>query len=202
VEAGKDQVTVDGRPVEPASGHRYLALNKPLGVLVTSSDPEHRPTVFELLDEETGSGRLFAVGRLDAATTGLLLLTDDGELAHRLAHPRHKVAKEYLATIAGTPSERDLRALRLGVELDGRTTQPAEVELEGSAGGVSRLRIVLWEGRNRQVRRMLEAVGHPVRGLCRTAFGPVRLGRLRPGGWRRLRGHELEALRRAAGLSR
>jgi 23S rRNA pseudouridine2605 synthase len=155
--------------------------------------------VFDLVDDE-GSGRLFAVGRLDAATSGLLLLTDDGELANRLAHPRHKVAKEYLADVRGTVSEKQLGALREGVELDGRPTSAAVVELQGSASGFSRLRVVISEGRYRQVRRMLETVGHPVRQLTRTAFGPIRLGRLRSGGWRRLRPPEVEALRRAAGL--
>jgi 23S rRNA pseudouridine2605 synthase len=199
VEPGSDAVTVNGRRVVPLVPHRYLALNKPEGVLVTASDPEGRPTVFDLVRDE-GPGRLFAVGRLDAATSGLLLLTDDGELANRLSHPRYKVAKEYLAVILGTPSDRELRALQAGVELDGRRTGPAQVEREGGMGGVSRLRVVISEGRYRQVRRMLEAVGHPVRELTRTAFGPIRLGRLRPGGWRRLRTPEVEALRRAAGL--
>jgi len=199
IEPATDAVTVRGRPVEPPPGHRYLALNKPEGALVTARDPRGRPTVFDALADE-GPGRLFSVGRLDAGTTGLLLLTDDGELANRLAHPRHKVPKEYIATVAGTPSEKDLGSLRRGVMLDGRLTAPAVVELEASAGGLSRLRLVISEGRYRQVRRMLEAVGHPVRELTRTAFGPIRLGRLRTGGWRRLRPVEVEALRRAAGL--
>lgn len=199
IEPGSDAVTVNGKRVEPLAPHRYLALNKPEGVLVTASDPEGRPTVFDLVREED-PGRLFTVGRLDAATSGLLLLTDDGELANRLSHPRYKVAKEYLALVLGTLSDRDLRALEAGVELDGRRTAPAQVEREGGMGGVSRLRVVISEGRYRQVRRMLEAVGHPVRELTRTAFGPIRLGRLRPGGWRRLRPAEVEALRQAAGL--
>ena len=201
VEPERDHVTVDGRSVRPPAGHRYLALNKPPGAIVTARDPQGRRTVFDLVGDELEPRRLFAVGRLDVATGGLLLLTDDGELANRLAHPRHKVGKEYVATVGGTPSERDLRALREGIELDGRPTQPAEVELLGSAGGSAQLRIVVREGRYRQVRRMLEAVGHPARELTRTAFGPVRLGRLRAGGWRRLRPAELEALRRAAGLA-
>ena len=199
VDPDRDSVTVHGERVEPQPPHRYLALNKPEGVLVTTRDPRGRRTVFDLVEDEA-QGRLFAVGRLDVGTSGLLLMTDDGELANRLAHPRHKVAKEYLADVRGTPSEKQLSALREGVVLEGRPTQPAEVELQGSAGGFSRLRVVIKEGRYRQVRRMLEAVGHPVRELTRTAFGPIRLGRLRPGGWRRLRPPEVEALRRAAGL--
>jgi 23S rRNA pseudouridine2605 synthase len=199
VEPGVDHVTVDGRRVEPAQGHQYLVLHKPAGVVVTARDPQGRPTVLDLV-REAGAGRLFPVGRLDAGTTGLLLLTDDGELANRLAHPRHKVAKEYVALVAGVPGERDLRALRSGVVLEDGPTLPAEVELLGTARGLSRVRLVIREGRNRQVRRMLEAVGHPVRELTRTGFGPLRLGRLRPGGWRRLRPPELAALRAAAGL--
>jgi len=199
VEPGVDRVTVDGRRVEPRAEPSYVVLHKPAGVVVTARDPEGRPTVLQLV-RGAGAARLFPVGRLDAATTGLLLLTDDGELANRLAHPRHKVPKEYVAVVTGVPSERDLRALRRGVELDDGLTQPAEVALLGGARGLSRLRVVIHEGRNRQVRRMLEAVGHPVRELARTGFGPLRLGRLRPGDWRRLRAPELAALRAAAGL--
>lgn len=197
IEPGADRVTVDDRPVVLPSVRQYLVLNKPGGVLVTARDPQGRPTVFDLVSE-AGGGRLFAVGRLDGATRGLLLLTDDGELANRLAHPRHKVAKEYLAVVRGIPSERDLRALREGVLLNDRPTLPAEAELLNSAKGLSKVRVVIREGRNRQVRRMLETVGHPVQDLTRTGFGPIRLGRLRPGGWRRLRPQEVEALRAAA----
>lgn len=197
-----DRVTIDGAPVEPAAGHAYLALNKPAGFVVTASDPRGRPTIYDLLGEHTGGRRLFYVGRLDAATRGLLLVTDDGELANRLAHPRHKVAKEYEAVVRGVPSEGDLRALRGGIELEDGRTGPAEVELIGSAAGASTLRVVIREGRNRQVRRMLEAVGHEVRGLRRTAFGPIRLGRLKEGSTRRLRDAEVDALRAAAGLPR
>src|SRR5439155_20304281 len=146
-------------------------------------DPARRKTVFDLV-RDSGAPRLFAVGRLDAATTGLLLLTDDGELANRLMHPRYKVPKEYVALVTGVPGERDLRALRQGVELDDGPTLPAEVELVGAVRGLTRVRLVIREGRNRQVRRMLEAVGHPVRELTRTRFGPVSLGRLHEGGWR------------------
>ncbi len=197
VEADTDQVTLHGRLVQPPPRHHYVALNKPPGVVVTASDPQQRATVFDLV-RESGAPRLFAVGRLDVATTGLLLLTDDGELANRLAHPRHKVAKEYVAVVAGMPGERDLRALREGVELEDGRTLPAEADLVGAGRGQARVRLVIREGRNRQVRRMLEAVGHPVRALERTAFGPVRLGRLRAGGWRKLRPQEVEALREAA----
>lgn len=200
VEPGTDRVTIDGRPVEPVTGRVYLALNKPPGFMVTASDPQRRPTIYDLLGEHAGR-RLFAVGRLDYDSTGLLLVTDDGELANRLAHPRYKVLKEYVATVRGVPGERDLRTLREGVDLEDGRTQPAEVELLGSARGTSDVRITIREGRNRQVRRMLETVGHEVRALTRTAFGPIRLGRLKEGGHRKLRPDEVEALRRATGLA-
>ena len=199
VEPDADHVTVRGRPVAPLQRFHYIALNKPARVVVTAGDPERRRTVFDLV-RDTGAPRLFAVGRLDVATTGLLVLTDDGELANRLMHPRYKVPKEYVALVTGMPGERDLRALSQGVELDDGPTQPAEVELLGGVRGLARVRLVIREGRNRQVRRMLEAVGHPVRELTRTAFGPVRLGRLHEGGWRNLRPGELEALREATDM--
>jgi 23S rRNA pseudouridine2605 synthase len=200
VEPGVDDVTVDGRRVEVSRGHRYLVLNKPAGVITTARDPGGRPTILDLVPPEVGARRLFSVGRLDADTTGLLLVTDDGELAHRLAHPSHEVPKEYLALVSGIPGERDLRRLREGVELEDGRTRPAEVSVVGARGSLARVRIVLAEGRNRQVRRMFEAVGHPVKELQRTAFGPLRLGRLRLGGVRRLRPAELGSLRSAAGL--
>jgi 23S rRNA pseudouridine2605 synthase len=199
IEPGRDRVTVDGKPVEPVASYLYLAVNKPAGVVVTARDPQGRSTLFDLLHEH-GDRRLFYVGRLDADTRGLILVTDDGLLANRLAHPRHKVPKEYVAVVRGIPGERDLNQLRHGIDLEDGRTQPAEVQLLGSAAGVSDLRIVIREGRNRQIRRMLAAVGHEVRQLRRTAFGPVRLGRLKEGGYRKLRPDEVSALRRAAGL--
>jgi 23S rRNA pseudouridine2605 synthase len=200
IEPGADRVTVDGEPIVPLTMRHYLALHKPTRVLVTSRDPQGRPTVFDLIGG-AGLPRMFAVGRLDGATSGLLLLTDDGELANRLAHPRHKVPKEYLAVVRGIPGERDLRELREGVLLEDGRTLPAQLELVDSARASSTVRLVISEGRNRQVRRMLEAVGHPVLELTRTAFGPVRLGRLRPAGWRRLRPAEVAALCEAAGAT-
>jgi 23S rRNA pseudouridine2605 synthase len=201
VDPTHDRVTVRGRPVSAPAGHRHLVFNKPAGVLVTARDTASRRTVFDLLAEEATAGRrLFAVGRLDMDTSGLLLLTDDGELANALAHPRHEVAKEYLAVVKGVPGERDLRRLREGVELDDGVTAPARADVVRVApGGFAEVRLVIHEGRNRQVRRMLAAVGHPVRELRRVAFGPVRLGRLRDGGYRVLKGAELDSLRKAAG---
>ncbi|MGH7862139.1 MAG: pseudouridine synthase, partial [Candidatus Dormibacteraceae bacterium] len=190
-----DRVTVQGQLVAPAVGaHHYLVVNKPVGVIVSAGDPGHRRTVFDLIADEPGAPRLFSVGRLDMDSSGLILLTDDGPLAHKLAHPRHKLAKEYLARIVGLPSERELRQLREGVMLEGRPTLPAEVELASSPPGQVWIKLVLREGRNRQIRRMLDQVGHPVKELSRVAFGPIRLGRLKNGAWRRLRPAELSAL--------
>jgi 23S rRNA pseudouridine2605 synthase len=206
VDPERDQVTVDGRPVKPVANHRYVLLNKPLGAITTARDEASRTTVLDVIGEAGAQGhRLFPVGRLDGDSTGLLLLTDDGDLAYRLTHPRYKVPKEYLATVAGVPSEADLNALRRGVKLDDGMTAPADVHVVRSTrpvreGGRTELTVVISEGRNRQVRRMLQAVGHRVVALRRTGFGPLRLGRLRVGGWRVLTGAEVTALRRAAGL--
>ena len=206
IEPDRDTVTVNGRPVRPPARHRYVMLNKPLGVITTASDEAARATVLDVVGPEGKHGhRLFPIGRLDADTTGLLLLTDDGELSYRLTHPRFKVAKEYVALVVGVPAAKDLQALRTGVKLDDGMTAPAEVELlRATAGrrdsGRAEVRIVITEGRNRQVRRMLMAAGHKVQALRRTAFGPLRLGRLKVGGWRVLSAGEIAGLRRAAGL--
>lgn len=206
IDPDRDRVTVDGRQVQPLTSHRYVMLNKPLGAITTARDEAARTTVLEVIGAEGAHGhRLFPVGRLDADSTGLLLLTDDGELAHRLTHPRYKVAKEYEAVVAGLPTTSKLEALRRGVELDDGLTAPAEVErLRATRGdrdsGRAELRIVIREGRHRQVRRMLQAVGHKVIALRRTSFGPLRLGRLKTGGWRVLSIAEVAALLRAAGL--
>lgn len=187
VDPRADAVAVDGVPVPVAPDLVYYLLNKPAGVVSTAADPEGRPTVVELVPD---TPRVFSVGRLDYDTEGLLILTNDGELAHRLAHPSHGVAKEYLAEVEGAVGAGALRRLRDGVELaDGRTA-PATVGQPSP--GV--LRIVIHEGRNRQVRRMCEAVGHPVRRLVRTRIGPVSDQSLRPGSWRVLDRREVQAL--------
>ncbi|MGC8471860.1 MAG: pseudouridine synthase [Acidimicrobiales bacterium] len=187
VDPSADQVAVDGVPVPVAPDLVYYLVNKPSGVVTTASDPEGRPTVLGLVP---ASPRVFPVGRLDFDTEGLIILTNDGALAHRLAHPSHGVAKEYLAEVDGTPEPASLRRLREGVELDDGPSAPAVV------GQVAphALRIVIHEGRNRQVRRMLEAVGHPVRRLVRTRIGPIADPALRPGRWRPLRTDEVRAL--------
>jgi 23S rRNA pseudouridine2605 synthase len=205
IDPEKDHVTVDGRTVKPLTRHRYIVLNKPLGVITTARDESARTTVLDVVGDEGRSGhRLFPVGRLDADTSGLLVLTDDGDLAFRLTHPRYKIPKEYLCVVVGSPSAADLEKLRTGVQLDDGLTKPAEVEVIASTpgsrdSGLTELRVVIREGRHRQVRRMLHAVGHKVHTLRRVGFGPLKLGRLKDGGWRVLGDAEVAALRRAVG---
>ncbi len=217
------RVEVDGRLLAGPEPRVVYALHKPVGVLSTASDPHGRSTVVELLGEER---RLYPVGRLDADSSGLILLTNDGELANRLTHPRYEVPRTYRVRVAGGPvGERALRALRTGVELEDGPTASAQVRrlpaadprVGGGGGsksatnrrsasgesspatqeGGDELELTICEGRNRQVRRMCEAVGHPVLVLQRVAFGPLRLGDLEPGAHRRLGEAELRSLRRA-----
>jgi 23S rRNA pseudouridine2605 synthase len=181
-------VLVDGRPVHTVQTVVY-ALNKPAGVVSTARDPQGRRTVVDLVDADA---RLYPVGRLDADTTGLILLTNDGALAHRLTHPSFEVPRTYRATVRHPPvREPALTALREGVELEDGRTAPAAVRRLAA----DRLELTIHEGRKRQVRRMCEAVGHPVSQLERVAFGPLRLGGLEPGEHRRLRPAEVERLR-------
>jgi 23S rRNA pseudouridine2605 synthase len=194
VKTDRDRIEVDGVDVGVRPGLVYYLLNKPAGVLSTSSDTHRRPTVVELVPDEP---RVFSVGRLDADTEGLLLLTNDGELANHIAHPRHGIDKEYLAEVdGGTVSAGALRSLRDGVQLDDGVTSPAKVSQP--APGV--LRITIHEGRNRQVRRMCEAVGHRVTRLVRVRIGPLRDSALAPGEWRHLDIAELVELRAAVGV--
>jgi len=199
VDPERDRVTVSGRTVRPVTAHRYLMLNKPLGVITTAKDESGRTTVLDVVGDEGLAGhRLFPVGRLDADSTGLLLLTDDGDLSYRLTHPRYKVPKEYVAVVGGSVSGVKLAKLRSGVELDDGMTAPADVEvLRVLPGPATELRVAISEGRHRQVRRMLLAVGNRVQSLRRVSFGPLKLGRLKVGGWRVLVDAEVEALRRA-----
>ena len=190
-DAEVDAIEVDGVLVGVRPDTVWYLLNKPAGVLSTASDPGGRPTVVELVPAEP---RVFPVGRLDADTEGLLLLTNDGEVTHRLTHPSFGVEKEYLAHVEGVPSRGALRALREGVELDDGITAPATASMV-SPGVV---RLVIHEGRNRQVRRMCEAVGHPVVRLVRTRIGPLVDTQLAPGEWRHLDQKEVRALERAA----
>jgi 23S rRNA pseudouridine2605 synthase len=204
VDPEHDRVTVDGREIKPVARHRYVMLNKPLGVITTAKDESDRTTVLDVIGDEGAAGhRLFPVGRLDADSTGLLLLTDDGDLSYRLTHPRYKVAKEYIAVVGGSVSNAKLQRLRSGVDLDDGRTAPAEAEVvRVLPGPQSEVRVVISEGRHRQVRRMLLAVGHRVQSLKRVSFGPLKLGRLKVGGWRVLGDAEVAALRRAASAAR
>jgi 23S rRNA pseudouridine2605 synthase len=204
-------VAVDGRELDGAERRVSYALNKPFGVLSTAEDPYGRPTVVSLLAGEAGAGRaggagpldvaarVYPVGRLDADSTGLILLTNDGELAHRLTHPSFHVPKTYRVRVAGgRVGERALRALREGVRLKDGPTAPAQVRrVPSGLRSLDTLELTIHEGRNRQVRRMCEAVGHPVESLERIAFGPLKLGDLAPGATRRLTDAEVERLRRA-----
>jgi 23S rRNA pseudouridine2605 synthase len=201
VDPSSDVVTVDGKQVKPVTKHRYVVLNKPLGVVTTARDEAGRTSVVDLIGEEGLQGhRLFPVGRLDVDSTGLLLLTDDGDLAYRLTHPRFKVAKEYVVLVSRSPSAADLEVLRRGVELDDGKTEAAVIEVLSPAVASDRrveLRFVIREGRHRQVRRMLQALGHHAQALTRVGFGPLKLGRLKPGTWRVLVPAEVDALKRA-----
>jgi 23S rRNA pseudouridine2605 synthase len=218
-----DDIRVDGRRLRAPERHRYILLNKPAGVVTTRSDPQRRQTVLDLL----GGVReyVYPVGRLDYDSEGLLLLTNDGDLAARLTHPRHEVERTYEAYVAGTPDEEAIGRLRRGIPLDGKRTMPADVKLlsraisqktaphkgvpsEGAKGARDErgkgahhnrangvLLITIREGRNRQVRRMCEAVGHPVRKLRRVRIGPITDRRLRVGEWRELTRQEVEKLK-------
>ena len=183
-------IEVDGAPVGVRPDLVHYVLNKPAGVVTTADDPQGRPTVVGLVPNEP---RVFPVGRLDVDTEGLLLLTNDGELAHRLTHPSYGVEKEYVAEVEGLPTRAVLRRLREGVELDDGRTAPARATLVDP----SVVRLTIHEGRNRQVRRMCEAVGHSVVRLVRTRIGPLADRSLAPGAWRELTGDEVRSLQRA-----
>ena len=183
-------IEVDGAPVGVRPDLVHYVLNKPAGVVTTADDPQGRPTVVGLVPDEP---RVFPVGRLDVDTEGLLLLTNDGELAHRLTHPSYGVEKEYVAEVEGLPTRAVLRRLREGVELDDGPTAPARATLVDP----SVVRLTIHEGRNRQVRRMCEAVGHSVVRLVRTRIGPLADRSLAPGAWRELTGDEVRSLQRA-----
>jgi pseudouridine synthase len=187
--ASGDRVEVDGRAVAKQR-LAYVLLHKPAGVVTTARDPRGRPTVVELVPREP---RVVPVGRLDEDSTGAILLTNDGELAHRLAHPRYEVAKVYVAEVEGQPSIAALRALAEGIELDDGRTAPAQARRLGP----SQIELTLHEGRKHQVKRMCAAVGHPVQSLHRREYAGLTLDGLEPGGWRELTAEEVEALRAA-----
>ena len=187
------EVAVDGIPVSVRPGLVYYLLNKPPGVVTTAADPQGRPTVIDLVPHEP---RVFPVGRLDADTEGLLILTNDGDLAHRLAHPSFGVEKEYLIEVESTPSPGELRRLRTGVPLEDGVTAPAKASLVPPRG----IRLAIHEGRTRQVRRMCAVIGHPVVRLVRIRIGPVADRSLAPGAYRALRPEEVRALEESVAL--
>ena len=196
-------IRVSGRRLPPASPHAYLVLNKPRGVVSTMSDPEGRRTLTDVIEEQAGEyGRLFHVGRLDTDTSGLLLLTNDGDFAHRMAHPSFEVDKTYVAEVAGNVKTSTIRELLEGVTLEDGSVNVsrAKIVARGPGGRGTIVELVIHEGRNRIVRRLLDHVGHPVRQLTRTAFGPVSLGQLPVGEMRELTRDELGELLDGVGL--
>jgi 23S rRNA pseudouridine2605 synthase len=200
--SGNERVVVDGRPIKLQSGSpspSYLAYYKPSGELTTRDDPERRPTVFDELPQPK-HGRWISVGRLDMSTSGLLLLTTDGTLAHRLMHPRYEVTREYAVRLLGEPSEAQWRQLTSGIELDDGPARFEHVEARGGQGRNAWFHATLKEGRNREVRRMFEALGLTVSRLLRVRYGPVELGKLRRGGMRPLTSTEIDALYAAVDL--
>jgi len=192
VDPARDDIELDGEPIAaPRAKHRYLALNKPRDVITTVTDPQGRPTVMDFVPRDV---RLFPVGRLDGASEGLVIMTDDGDLANRLMHPRYAFEKEYRVKISGTPTDTALAAWREGMWLEEERTAPAEVRVESGTGAGTWLRFVIREGKNRQIRRMIEAFKFRVHRLVRVRIGPLTLGDLKPGKWRELTPAEVGAL--------
>jgi 23S rRNA pseudouridine2605 synthase len=193
----RDDIRVDGRRIKLVDRKVYVLLNKPSGYVTTRSDPQRRPTVMDLIADIREY--IYPVGRLDFESEGLLLLTNDGTLAAQLTHPSHGVPRVYEATVLGVPDDRDVTRMGRGIVIDGKRTAPAEIERLPARAGHATLRVTLREGRNRQVRKMCEAIGHPVDHLKRVAFGPIRDARLKPGQWRPLTAEEVGRLKKIAG---
>jgi len=196
----KDKLALDGKPVKIVKEKVYIMLNKPEGVVATVTDPHGRKTVTDLIDLDT---RLYPVGRLDADTSGLLLLTNDGEFAQKITHPSNQVKKTYEATVRGVPTVQSLRQIRDGIVIDGKKTAPAQVKMlerlfvKGAKGAThqnAKLLITIHEGRNRQVRNMCEAIGHRIISLNRISIGKLTLGKLEKGKWRKLNPNEVKTL--------
>src|SRR5919112_6321750 len=201
-----DDVRVDGRRIKAAARRLYILMYKPRGYITSRSDPQRRPTVIDLLAKGGVRDYVYPVGRLDYESEGLLLLTSDGELAAQLTHPSHGVAREYQVRVLGVPDAHEMERLAKGIVIDGRRTAPAEVSIakvvEGANGPHAVLSFVIQEGRNRQVRNMCEAVGHPVDRLRRVRIGPIADEHIRPGEFRELDGKEVAALKRLATRTR
>ncbi len=193
VDSERDSIAVDGKPIPKRVKKSYLMLNKPAGYITTVDDPERRPTVMDLVPHNS---RIYPVGRLDANSEGLILMTNDGEFANLLAHPRYAYEKEYHVAVPGTVKEEDLRALREGVVIDGGKSAPAQVRVLNSDGKSTWLGMTIHEGRNRQIRRMLHALGYRVERLVRMRVGPLWLGSLLPGAYRHLTPTEVRMLKR------
>jgi 23S rRNA pseudouridine2605 synthase len=191
-----DDIRLDGLRIKTSDSSTYIMLHKPEGVIVTARDPQGRKTIFDLLPDtiKKDGKRLFTVGRLDFDSSGLLLLTNDGDFANRLAHPSYEMKKVYIARVRGIPDTNALSAFRSGIEIDGKTTAPCQADIIKKEPN-PRLRIVLHEGRNRQVRKMCEAIGHRVINLKRVAVGHLHLGDLPSGGWRYLTPQEVNQFR-------
>ncbi|MFC2165171.1 pseudouridine synthase [Acidobacteriota bacterium] len=199
VDGAKDVITIDGKKIKPIDQSQYLILNKPPGYLVTLKDPLQRPTILDLLpDLKT---RVFPVGRLDFDSEGLLLLTNDGELANRLMHPRYGIKKVYLVKVKNVPERSRLQILEQGIRIDGKKTAPAKVKLLKSGSRRALIRIELTEGRKREVRKMFEAIGHPVRELKRIQFAELNLKNLKRGHWRHLTPNEISNLKKITSLT-
>jgi 23S rRNA pseudouridine2605 synthase len=194
VDPERDVVAVDGRPIPRRVRRAYLLLNKPAGYITTLRDPFGRPTVMEFVPD---SPRVYPVGRLDADSEGLILLTNDGDFANTVAHPRHLLEKEYHVAVPGRVTESGLRALRSGVEIDGRMTAPAQVSMLRFDGRTTWLSIAIHEGRNRQIRKMLQSLGYRVERLVRVRIGPIRLGSIPQGSYRHLTTSEIRQLKGA-----
>ena len=193
----KQSITLDGNPVRPKERWEYWLVHKPTGVVSTARDTHGRPTVLDLAPSQA---RLYPVGRLDMDSEGLVLLTNHGELALRLTHPSYQVPKHYKVWVEGYPSNRVLNRLRSGIDLEDGKSAPARVYLKGGSRNVTKLAMVLTEGKKREIRRMCKAVGHPVKRLMRVALGPIKLGDLPPGESRPLRPAEIKLLKAAVGL--
>ena len=193
VEIGADSVELDGKKLEPVLKKYYIMLNKPSGYVTTMSDEFGRPTVVELISGEI-KARLFPVGRLDFDTEGLLLMTNDGDFSYKVTHPKFEKEKTYIAEVGGGLTISGLNRLRRGIKLEDFTTSPAAVEILDSKAGRPEIKITIHEGKNRQVRRMFEAIGTKVLSLRRIAIGEVELGNLPHGRWRHLTSHEIKCL--------
>jgi len=189
---GKQLIHLDGKIIKAESKHIYILLNKPKGFVTTLSDPQGRPIVTSLIKDI--SARLFPVGRLDLDTEGALLLTNDGELAQKIQHPSFEVNKSYEATVVGNPTKNNLMMLERGIPLDGKTTSPAKIHIIKKFKNSSLIKITIHEGRKRQVRKMFQAIGHPVIHLRRISYGQLRLGNLGIGKYKRLNAHDIKKI--------